>query len=164
MRQTCQCPGCENDGLYRAPRSRDRLREFIWLCLAHVREYNSAWNYFQGMSTEQIEAHRRADTTWHRPTWRPGSWHSAAGLHWHDPLGLLGEDETPRPTPSGEQARMMRIMGLRAGFTLAELRSRYRELVKASHPDLHGGDKSREDTLRAVIEAYRYLLSRRLYA
>jgi hypothetical protein len=116
------------------------------------------------MSAAEIDAHRRADVTWHRPTWHPGALASADRLSWRDPLGLFGEAEPTAQKPSAEAMRMMRILGLRIGFTLQELRSRYRQLVKACHPDLHGADKAREEALRAVIEAYRYLLAKRLYA
>ena len=38
----CAWPGCDQPGLYRAPAGRERLREFQWLCLDHVREFNAA--------------------------------------------------------------------------------------------------------------------------
>ena len=165
LRQECAWPGCSERGLYRAPKSRESLRDFVWLCLAHVREYNRTWDFFKGMSAFEIDAHRRADVTWHRPTWRLGSWYANGGAKWRDPFDVFGEEvDRGAPTPSSEAARMMRVLGLRLGFTLQELRSRYRELVKASHPDLHGGDKAREEALRITIEAYRYLLAKRLYA
>ena len=54
---------------YRAPCSRERLSDYIWLCLAHVRAYNKAWDYYAGMGEAEIEAHRRADIMWRRPSW-----------------------------------------------------------------------------------------------
>jgi curved DNA-binding protein CbpA len=52
---------------------------------------------------------------------------------------------------------MMEVLGIEAGFTGRELKRRFQVLVKRYHPDLHGGDTSFEDKLRAVIEAYRFL-------
>ena len=69
----CAFAGCDQPGLYRAPCGRERLREFQWLCLEHVREFNKGWDFFQGMSQAQIDRHRRDDVTWHRPTWRFGT-------------------------------------------------------------------------------------------
>jgi curved DNA-binding protein CbpA len=36
---------------------------------------------------------------------------------------------------------------------------RFKVLVKRHHPDANGGDRSSEDRLRAIIEAYNYLKS-----
>src|ERR687892_757425 len=49
-RQLCQWPGCRCAGEYRAPKSRERLREFYLFCLDHVRAYNRAWDFFKGMN------------------------------------------------------------------------------------------------------------------
>lgn len=172
--RTCEWPGCECEGSYRAPRSRARLRDYQWFCLAHVREYNLGWDYFRGMSSDEIDAHRRRDTTWHRPSWRfgtiPGGGQGHGHSGWHDPFGFFSEAEEgagPRPRragPSTTAQRMMAVLQLEAGFTLQQLKRRYKTLAKEHHPDLHGGDKAAEERLKLVIEAYRYLLDNRLYA
>lgn len=161
----CAWPGCEAAGEYRAPKGRDRLRDFQWLCLEHVREFNRGWDFFAGMSQAQIDAHRRADVTWHRPTWRFGTTFDPAGP-WQDLFGLLGEDaaKPPQPRPRGKAEEMMARLGLDLGFTLDELKSRYKRLAKEHHPDLHGGDKDAEERLKLINEAYTYLLEQRLYA
>ena len=38
-----------------------------------------------------------------------------------------------------------------------EIKSRYKDLVKRLHPDANGGDRSSEDRLRQIIQAYHYL-------
>jgi curved DNA-binding protein CbpA len=43
--------------------------------------------------------------------------------------------------------------------TAVEIKARFKELVKRHHPDTHGGDRSFEERLRAVIQAYNYLKS-----
>ena len=40
-----------------------------------------------------------------------------------------------------------------------EIKARYKLLVKRHHPDANGGDRSLEDRLREVIQAYSYLKS-----
>src|SRR5262245_61548266 len=72
----CQHPDCSEPGIYRAPKSRARLREYYWFCLEHVRAYNSAWDYCAGFKEADIEAAVRAQACWERPTWRLGTWHS----------------------------------------------------------------------------------------
>jgi DnaJ-class molecular chaperone len=41
--------------------------------------------------------------------------------------------------------------------TKAEIKARFKDLVKRHHPDRNGGDRRSEDKLREVIQAYNYL-------
>jgi DnaJ-domain-containing protein 1 len=160
----CAWPGCDQAGLYRAPLGRERLREFQWLCLDHVREFNKGWDFFKGMSQSEIDRHRRDDVTWHRPTWRFGTAYGY-GQAWRDLFELFGEGEPQRPSPPRSKAEeMTERLGLAAGFTLAELKRRYKQLAKKHHPDLHGGDRQAEERLKLINEAYTYLMEQRLYA
>jgi DnaJ-domain-containing protein 1 len=72
LKRACDVPGCKEPGEHRAPKARHRLDQHYWFCLEHVRQYNEAWDYYAGMSADEIEAHRRADTTWRRPSWPLG--------------------------------------------------------------------------------------------
>ena len=161
----CAFAGCDQPGRYRAPSGRERLREFQWLCLDHVREFNRGWDFFKGMSQAQIDRHRRDDVTWHRPTWRFGTAY-AFGQSWRDLFELLGEGEPPRPParPPTKAEEMMARLGLVGSFTLAELKRRYKHLAKTHHPDLHGGDRAAEERLKLINEAYTYLKEQRLHA
>lgn len=162
-RRDCAWDGCCAEGLYRAPRSRSELRDFLWFCLDHVREYNQRWDFFAGMSEAEIESHLRDDTTWHRPSWRFGTQFAGGAAHWSDPFGFFGEErdagragrQAARADP--RDTAMMRAMDLEPGFTLEELKQRYKVLVKRHHPDLHGGDRTAEERLKRINEAYKYL-------
>lgn len=182
----CEWPGCESTGAYRAPSSPERLHEFRWFCLDHVREYNRAWNYFSGWTEEELDAQARADRTWERPTWtlkdgkrKPGAhWPHGEGKAWarfgfSDPMDVLGEAATQNPGAQGEprkrfrkltrdEARAMDTLGL--GHELesrAEVRARYRELVKDLHPDMNGGNRTDEARLGRVIRAWDILKNSR---
>jgi DnaJ-domain-containing protein 1 len=169
-RRLCDWPDCELGGDYRAPKSRERLREFHHFCLEHVRAYNLAWDFFAGMSQADIEGYLREDVTWHRPTWPLGSQHRpTAGWRWQDPYhlflngdglnGAQGASEWDRvPGRQGKLARMLAVLDLAPGATRAELKARYKQLAKRHHPDLHGGDKRAEERLKLINEAYTYLL------
>ena len=39
-------------------------------------------------------------------------------------------------------------------MTFEHIRTRYRELVKRYHPDANGGDRSAEEHLKVINEAY----------
>ena len=105
--------------------------------------------------------------TWHRPTWRYGTSYGFA-TSWRDVFGLFGEEARGRraggrPSRATKAEQMMARAGARGGFTLAELKRRYKALAKQHHPDLHGGDKAAEESLKLINEAYTYLRSSRLY-
>ena len=67
----CDHPDCEAEGEYRAPKNRN-LNEYYWFCLKHVSEYNKSWNFYDGMSQEEIERENKLDETWHSPSWKFG--------------------------------------------------------------------------------------------
>jgi DnaJ-domain-containing protein 1 len=158
----CEHPGCAAGGDFRAPRSRASLDLYYWFCLAHVREYNAAWNYYAGMSEAEIEAEIRHDTTWQRPTWPLGSRYSpnhAPGMR--DYFGVFGDPaaEGTRETPRNKrqlspQEAALVVFEIAPPFTLVRLKARYKELVKLHHPDAHGGDKAAEEKLKVINQAY----------
>lgn len=175
-RRSCDWPGCDCLGEYRAPRSRDRLRDFYHFCLEHVRCYNQAWDFFSGMSRAEIEAYLREDVTWHRPTWPIGNGGNphANGWRWQDPFHIFTEgggtngthgaaEWDQRPAKAGKTERMLEIMELSIDATRDDLKARYKQLVKRHHPDLHGGDKNAEERLKLINEAYTYLLDRQRF-
>lgn len=155
----CEWPGCGCPADYRAPYSRQRLHLQRWFCLEHVRRYNAGWNYYAGMSEEEIEADLRLDTVWRRPTWRVGS-NGFRPDDFDDPLGILGNAE-PAPAkrrPASPEERAMDLLELRPPLTIAVLRTRYRELVKRHHPDANAGDKAAEEKFKEIQQAYHTLL------
>ena len=53
-------------------------------------------------------------------------------------------------------------LGLDENADAESIKARYKELVKRLHPDANGGDRSTEDKLREIIQAYNYLRSAKL--
>jgi DnaJ domain len=152
-------PECDAAGEYRAPKARDRLNDYHWFCLEHVRAYNAGWDFYKGMSAAQIEAQLRADTAWQRPTWPLGR----LGSQWNeedylrDPLGMLNDGKPRRPPPEGAPAELrepLATLGLVWPVTLDEAKSRWRELAKIHHPDANGGDRDAEERLKIINLAY----------
>ena len=68
MKNICDWNNCKEEGLYKAPKERDNSKDYRLLCLKHVKEFNKNWNYFTGMSDQQILDFLRSDMTWHKPT------------------------------------------------------------------------------------------------
>jgi len=142
--------------------ARDRLNENRWFCLEHVREYNRKWDYFAGLDAAGIEANIRADTIWRRPVWPLGGRRSS-GPHIYDPLGLnreAGLDERPAPKMDGSEQltsaerNALGVLELSWPLTQADVKSRYKELVKLHHPDANGGARDAEEKLKEINAAY----------
>lgn len=159
----CQWVGCQEGGVYRAPISPERLTEYWWFCLLHVRAYNAAWNYYAGMSDRQVEADIRRDTVWQRPTWPLGASVGFCGWRAHDVgdgFGVFQGARSPaRPEPPTAEDLALLVLDLRPPVTVAILKARYKQLVKRHHPDANGGDKAAEERFKQISEAYRTVLS-----
>jgi hypothetical protein len=173
----CDAPDCEAPGEFRAPMGRLREGQYFCFCLAHVREYNNSYNYFNGMSDEAVARYLKDAAVGHRPTWSMGVKRGAAGFRSDgprpgdhtDPLGAYRarypqtrtpEGRTPRYSPV--TMRALEAMALDDTANAETIKSRYKELVKRHHPDSNGGDRSREEKLREIIHAYRTLRAARL--
>ena len=172
--QRCEFPGCSKEGEFRAPQGRDREGQFFCFCLDHVREYNASYNYFNGMSVEDVAVYQRDALTGHRPTWTMGSNRSAKGFREDgdqegtgDPLGMFharthtrqnGRRREPvKPRVGVAALKALDQLGLDDTAGAPTVKARYKDLVKQLHPDANGGDRSNEDRLREIIRAYNYL-------
>ena len=173
----CQWDGCEAAGTHRAPVGRMREGEYFKFCFDHVREYNKGFNYFSGLADTEIARYQKEALTGHRPTWRMGVNGEArtaadfsqkrsgrAGYYnrVRDPFGMFGgagrEANRPRERKLRSlEAKAMETLGLDAKATGADIKARYKELVKRHHPDANGGDRGSEDRFRDVLQAYRVL-------
>lgn len=179
----CNWQGCQGAATHRAPKGRQREGEYWHFCLEHVREYNHSYNYFAGMSDDAVAAYQKDAITGHRPTWKMGmgapngaaaasAEQGAAFDPIVDPLGILRElgwrsrtqRETERPQREGRLVRnaerkALETLGLEPEADRTEIKTRFKLLVKRHHPDANGGDRTCEDRLREVIQAYNYLKS-----
>lgn len=170
----CSFPGCTAEGVFRAPKGRDREGEYFSFCKDHVRDYNATYDYFKGMDDESLAKFRQAETIGHRPTWKMGPRGGAQGAQ-HVDETVYAEARAmrrkgARRTGDAAQAPRYNALSLKALFTLeldgnateASIKARYKELVKRHHPDANGGDRSSEDKLREIIQAYNYLRANKL--
>lgn len=159
----CYWAGCTEPGDFRAPRSRDNLRDFQWFCQAHITQFNKNWNYFEGMSTDEIYEFQRDATTGHRPTWRIDQHEKASAAKLEEAFGRMFGDNTgtfkagTKPI-NGRLRDALAQMDLEHPTTPAAIKRQYRELVKKYHPDVNVGNKNAEETFKKVTLAYHYLM------
>jgi DnaJ-domain-containing protein 1 len=171
VKQPCSHPGCQAEGAFRAPRGRDREGEYLYFCKDHVREYNASYDYFRGMDEASMAKFRQADAIGHRPTWKMGE--RAATSNLDESVfaearsarrrGVRGKPQ-PEPPPRYNALALKALMtlDLDGEATPAKIKARYKDLVKRHHPDANGGDRSSEDKLREIIQAYNYLRGAKL--
>lgn len=171
-------PDCEETAEFRAPGSRsssfDGPGEWRWLCLDHVREFNAGYDWFAGMSAEEIYAAQAPAAGWRTesPSFRPNG--GVDGMpRWadfDDPLdaiaaranGIMSRARREAELAvsgrfSREEAAALETMGLGSDADRRRLRQRYSELVRRFHPDRNGGDRRHEAQLGRVVEAYQLL-------
>jgi hypothetical protein len=178
----CEWPGCKGVATYRAPKGRLRENEYWRFCLDHVREYNHSYNFFAGMSDDAVAKYQKDALIGHRPTWKmgmngggrtrradPGRFYAGTDGA-EDPFDMmrdLGGGSATRPNGEGRETRVIRnaerkaldTLGLETNASVQEVKTRFKTLVKRHHPDANGGDRSTEDRLREIIQAYKYLKS-----
>ena len=166
--------GCDEAGEFRAPAgdspriSGDGPRPYRWFCLDHVRAFNARYNFFTGMSAEEIHAQQRPFAGWERET--RAFAHSGADVppkwgDFSDPLDAIGARFRRAAEPARKDGRplsevdrrSLKVLGLAADVDRRGLRERYAELVRKYHPDRNGGDRGFETKLQEVIAAYTQL-------
>ena len=165
----CEHPGCQALATHRAPKGRMHEREYWRFCLDHVRQYNQSYNYFAGMSQDAVLQYQKDAVIGHRPTWKMGFNGDAERFDAQDPLDLIREfgpsatrarherkTESSRPVHNAER-KAFDTLDLEIDATAVEIKARFKELVKRHHPDANGGDRSSEERLVEIIQAYNYL-------
>ncbi len=158
--------GCALEGLYPAPKSPQRLQDRYWFCLEHVRLYNASWNYYAHMKEDEIEASRREDVTWQRPSWP----FSQGNFSYHIPSFEDVESLFGQTSRGGQgildsyETEALAVLDLTYPLTQEVLKTRYKMLAKRFHPDLNQGCRQAEEHLKNVNQAYSVLqkLLRRL--
>jgi DnaJ domain len=165
----CAVPGCAKPGEFKAPlqpANFDGPGAWRFLCLDHVREHNAKYNFFEGMSVDEINEAQHPLAGWDRPSRKFAANGADPPPRWSDfsdPLdaisgrfGRIRERAAPSRFSKPER-RALSVLGLAEDADRNQLRKRYSGLVRRYHPDKNGGDRSHEGRLGEVIEAYQLL-------
>jgi hypothetical protein len=168
-RDRCAVPGCCEPGEFKAPlqpANFDGPGAWRFLCLEHVREHNAKYNFFEGMSPDEISEAQTPYAGWDRATRafaHAGSDPAPSWTNFVDPLeaisGRFRRSRQPEASSrfSRAEQRALSVLGLGEDADLKAVRSSYSKLVRRFHPDRNGGDRSHEGRLREVIDAYQTL-------
>ena len=167
-RAQCAVPGCHAPGEFKAPlqpANFDGPGAWRFLCLDHVREHNAKYNFFEGMSAEEISEAQGPLAGWERPSRKFAANGADPPPRWSDfsdPLDAIatrfGQKSARQPSRfSGAERRALSVLGLGEEADRHAVRRRYSQLVRRYHPDKNGGERSHEARLGQVIEAYQLL-------
>ena len=171
----CAVPSCKGLGEYKAPvqpANFDGPGAFRLLCLDHVRQHNAKYNYFDGMSPEEIAEAQGPLGGWERPSRRfvnSGADSTPAWNDFADPLDAIAArfrraDRGPPQRFTPNERRALSSLGLGEDADLHAVRKRYSALVRRFHPDRNGGDRSQERKLGQVIDAWQTLKRAKAFA
>ncbi len=167
-RDRCAVPGCREPGEFKAPlqpANFDGPGSWRFLCLQHVREHNAKYNFFDGMSPEEIAEAQTPYAGWDRATRafaHAGADPAPSWGDFADPLDAISGrfrrawSDSPSRFSRNEQ-RALSVLGLGEEADLKAVRNSYSKLVRRFHPDRNGGDRSHEARLGRVVEAYQLL-------
>lgn len=162
----CAVSGCKEPGEYKAPKSRYNTGEYQYLCLNHIREFNRAWDYFDGWSRKEIEDFMDSAAYGHRPTWS-----MAARIGNVPPVftseflrdnffDMLREGPKKKIVPHMPRKKgdAFAILDLEPDADITMIKKQYKKLVKKYHPDVNKGSKASEEAFKRITTAYGILM------
>ena len=165
MKNICDWKNCNKEGQYKAPIEKDNSKKYRLLCLEHVKEFNKKWNYFSGMSDNQVYNFIKSDLTWHKPTQSFSSSDNFFKILWNNTL--KDDVYSKKFDPSFDHMRQydfdhndvkaFSILGINVGIKWEKVQEKFKKLVKKFHPDMNAGSKKYEDKLKIITLAYTQL-------
>jgi len=134
----CDRFGCDSPGDRPAPKAPNKPGRW-YFCERHAAEYNRKWNYFEGLTKEEAAA-REA-----------GEQQEAAGFRQAGHYGWGGSGDGSR---SRDEMRALDLLEVEVDADFDAIKSAYRRLAKANHPDAAPGDADAAGRFQAVQAAY----------
>ena len=166
----CQWKGCDKPGHHKAPKGRGHEGEFFVFCATHVRQYNASYNYFDGMSDQDVHDFQKTAAYGHRPTWKLGenAWASDGRKKPESKVGVKDFQAWRARQTAADKRRPQRrlkplekksfiVLELKESASKDDIKAQFKALVKRHHPDANGGDRGSEEKLREILQAYNYL-------
>ena len=165
MENICEWKNCKKSGKFKAPLEKDNSKNYEWLCEEHIKLFNGNWNYFEGMSQNEIEDFLISDLTWHRPTQKFASSDNFFNILWNNALSdkfnffehekILNNFNNEKLNEKDKDA--FKIMGLELNANWSIIQKKFKTLVKKLHPDRNAGNKQFEDEIKKITMAYSHL-------
>tara|TARA_B100000242_G_scaffold183520_1_gene131799 strand:+ start:29 stop:619 length:591 start_codon:yes stop_codon:yes gene_type:complete len=169
----CDKIDCKQKGEFKAPKSRKNLNEYYFFCLDHVKEYNKSWDFYRGLTVNQIESSMREDTIWNRPSWplkgNPYKVIEQINNLYDDKINDLNLDNNKsnyfqnkifNERFTTEENKALSILNVKLPITLEKIKKNYKKLVKIFHPDVNGNNKNAEEKFKEINKSYKIILNK----
>ena len=169
----CDSDNCKERGEFKAPKSRVLLNDYYFFCLEHIKEYNKSWDFYKGLSVNQIENSMREDIIWNRPSWplkgNPYKVMEQINSFFNDEINDLNIDKNNNnffknklidENLTTEENEALSILALKLPLNLEKIKKNYKKLVKIFHPDVNGNNKNAEEKFKEINKSYKILLQK----
>ena len=168
----CDKVDCNEKGKFKAPKSRILLNEYYFFCLEHIKEYNKSWDFYKGLSVNQIESSMREDIIWNRPSWplkgNPYKVIEQINNFFSEDIEHLNYENKDSyfknklidENLTEEEDKALSILSLKLPLTLEKIKKNYKKLVKIFHPDVNGNDKKAEEKFKEINKSYKLILQK----
>jgi hypothetical protein len=137
----CDRSGCDEPGNCPAPKSPNSPDRW-YFCTTHAAEYNSGWNYFEGLDKEEA-AQRERNERDEAAGWQQSSW-----AEW----GGSGDGSRSR-----DELRALEALELDPDADFEAVRKAWRTKAKLVHPDVRPGDADAAREFQRLQVAYEVL-------
>ncbi|WP_018075817.1 J domain-containing protein [Novosphingobium nitrogenifigens] len=137
----CDRAGCDQPGNCPAPKSPNSPERW-YFCERHAAEYNSNWNYFEGLDKEEASAREQAERA-EGASYRQSSWNAWAGP---------GDGSRSR-----DELRALEVLELDPDADFDAVRKAWRSKAKLVHPDVRPGDEAAAKEFQKLQVAYEVL-------
>ncbi len=137
----CDRHGCEERGDCPAPKAPNNPDRWFF-CQKHAGEYNSKWDYFEGLDKAERESRAHAEQR------------ENAGYAEAQHYGWGGSGDGSR---SVDEMRALDLLGLDTYADSAAIKKAWREKAKKVHPDVRPGDSEAARAFQALSLAYEVL-------
>ena len=137
----CDRAGCDEKGECPAPKSPNSPERW-YFCQRHAAEYNSGWNYFEGLDKEEA-AQREAEERGEQAGYRQSA---------YDAWGGSGDG-----TRSRDEMRALEALELDSDADFEAVKKAWRTKAKLVHPDVRPGDAEAAAEFQKLQVAYEVL-------
>ena len=155
----CYKKNCLNPGVFKAPKSRNEIKNYIWFCEEHIKSYNKQWNYLKDMSQREIERHIELDTIGWRPTWNFSTTKvklknfEKIFFNYFDFFKKISQPKIKKNNSLLKKA-LDTLSINNKNITIKLVENKYKNLVKKYHPDKNKGNKIYEEKLKEINHAF----------
>lgn len=137
----CDRAGCNEKGDCPAPKSPNSPDRW-YFCQQHAAEYNSGWNYFEGLDKEEA-AKRESDERRDASGFKEAAWAAWGGS---------GDG-----TRSRDELRALEVLELETDADFETVKKAWRAKAKEVHPDVRPGDAAAAEQFQKFQVAYEVL-------